>query len=238
VARFFLRHKCIGTHKQISIINHVTHSFTKSSRKNGFTLFEMMVSISIFVLITLIGVLNYRKFGNDLFITNLGYDMALSIRKAQSYGINVKGYSTNESDESFDYAYGVHFSVVRGESDSVSYVLFQDNGNGESGGIPNGKYDGGEEIETFNLLRGSYISLVCATPSPPQSQSYCGVYNGLPVNLDITFRRPNPDAVIKINDTSNPNATYKNAEINIASADGMGKVIKVSAIGQISVTDD
>ena len=56
----------------------------------GFTLIEMMVSVGIFALITTLIMVSGRSFGGSVLLTNLAYDVALSVRRAQTFGINVR----------------------------------------------------------------------------------------------------------------------------------------------------
>jgi prepilin-type N-terminal cleavage/methylation domain-containing protein len=195
--------------------------------KRGFTLFEMMVSIGIFVLITSIGIVNYRKFGNDIFITNLAYDVGLSIRKAQSFGINVKE-AKNIGTDPFRFAYGVHFDkAITGR-----YQLFVDaygadpSCTNESIG-PDRKWNcSNEDVEVYSLLKNSKIHDLCAVIA---EESTCTSVD----TLDITFLRPNPDAIITTSAAGTN--TYSRAEIVIKSADNRQKKIVVYAVGQISI---
>ncbi len=198
-------------------------------RKKGFTLFEMMVSISIFVMITTIAVVNYRKFGNDVFINNLAYDIALTIRKAQSYGINVRGTSANN----FSYGYGVHFDIrsspnpCTGVASNTCYKIFVDSLPSE----PDLQWNNAaEDVETFNLLKGSTVSSLCVTSSSGED---CTVDV-----LDLVFLRPNPDAHIYFHTTGGATGGttgYTSARIVIRAVDGREKSIVVYGIGQISV---
>lgn len=198
----------------------------------------MMVSISIFVLITTIGIVNYRKFGNDIFITNLGYDIALSVRKAQSYGINVKEAKGLASG--FTYAYGIHFARNNNQN-SNQYTLFVD-ATDELGGGPNLHYDGkvilldgvviDESVEVFNLLKQSKITGLCVTVGNSAPDCDVGA-------IDITFLRPNPNARIVYKKNS-PDVylgpdNVKSATIKITSGDDRQKQVVIYSIGQISV---
>lgn len=218
------------------------------NRKRGFTLFEMMVAITIFVLITVIGVLNYSKFGNDIFVTNLAYDIALSIRKAQAYGINVKGTAAN-STLYYNTAYGIHFSINSG-AEKKQYKIFVDRyGNGpcdtfdlaQTSCKGNGFYDGTQEnTEIYTLLKNSSIVNLCtknlsASPQVTCAQSAFSVPSGNFTSLDATFLRPNPDARIKTSATDAN--TYVNACIYIVSSDGRPKQIVIYSVGSIAVTD-
>ncbi len=210
--------------------------------KKGFTLFEMMVSVGIFVLITTVGIVNYRKFGSDIFITNLAYDIALSARKAQSYGINVKESKATNLSSSFNYGYGLNFAI--GPSvDRTTYYLYNDF---YPFGNPNGKYDGAitengsttdEYVEKFKLLKRSVISKICRIPVGNNNEicnNSCDV-----TKLDITFFRPNPDARIVFTSgaTTYGTSTNKAARVYIKTPDGREKRIDFYSIGQISVED-
>ena len=58
--------------------------------KAGFTLIELLVSIAIFIIITSVAVWNNSQFNSTILLTDLGYEIALSVRQAQVYGITVK----------------------------------------------------------------------------------------------------------------------------------------------------
>ena len=211
--------------------------------KKGFTLFEMMVSIGIFVMITTIGVLNYRKFGSDIFISNLAYDMALTFRKAQSYGTNVRETRIGGTG-SFDYAYGLHFNIDTASGGAKGkYYLFVDAYSPNSSSCTTAAQDAiydelcldntisppapKDLVETSTLLKNSQITSLCATPV------LTGVQDCTIKKLDITYLRPNPDAVIK--NPSSIATEYSNAEIHITSADAREKKIIIYPVGQISV---
>jgi prepilin-type N-terminal cleavage/methylation domain-containing protein len=184
----------------------------------GFTLVELMVTVGIFVMITGLLIAKYGNFNNGILLTNLAYDVALTIRTAQAYGLNVQSKPTDTLSFSsdFDGIYGVHF-----EKNTTSFILFADK-NGD------GIYDPAKEhVSTTNIKGGSKISEVCAA-----SRASCVSR----ASIDITFKRPEPVAIIK--GTSAEGVTEKNnsyAEVTVSSRDGVTKVITVSSIGQIAV---
>jgi len=141
--------------------------------QKGFTLIEMVVTVGIFVIISTIVIVRNVSFDNDILLNNLAYDIALSVREAQQFGINVR-----VGDGGFDAPYGIHF-----EAGSVSYAMFLDqNGDGLYGGSSSG-----ELLEEFTLGRGATVSALCN-----QEAGSCDLST-----LDVVFRRPNPDAVIQ-----------------------------------------
>ena len=184
----------------------------KFEKEKGFTIIELVVSIGIFALMTILLLAKYGNFNQGILLTNLAYDVALTIRNAQSYGLNVK--SAVRDDDSFLYPYGVHF--LSGAND---FVFFADTNS-----------DGSFLITTDMVLskttiqRGSKISSLCVGSSDCMIQ----------VNsLDISFKRPDPNAII-IADGSNA-SIYKYAEISLESSDGTIRKVIVRSTGQISV---
>ena len=74
------------------------------------------------------------------------------------------------------------------------------------------------------IKRGSYVGSMCAG-----SESNC-----IKVDiLDITFKRPDPNAIIKATGVTNP--TY--ARISLMASDGSRRDVTVRSIGQIAVSN-
>ena len=189
-------------------------------KSKGFTIIEMVISIFAFMTAFLIA--KYGSFNQSVLLTNLAYDIALTLRNAQSYGLNVKSKptSTENYSESFNYAYGVHFDSSSTENKKMIFFADIDNDT---------LYDSGEEIlPIYNLKRGFYISNICIG----HPQYFCQ-YSGI-VKIDITFKRPNPNAIIKDNVVA---TLYKYADITIKSSTDStaSKKIKITDLGQISV---
>ncbi|HEY4503868.1 MAG TPA: type II secretion system protein [Candidatus Paceibacterota bacterium] len=205
--------------------------FAQSNR--GFTLVELMVSVGIFAFMTAFLVAKYGTFNQGILLTNLAYDVALTIRNAQSYGLNVKSKPAGESDPSgnsysdkFDYPYGVYFdeTATGSPAPNSSFIFFADvNGNGI--------YDSSESIKTSNIRRGSIVSDICVSADPISCQNS----DNHPSTADITFKRPDPNAVIKRDGDSASEYAY--AEITLKSSDGGLKKVIVRKTGQIDVSD-
>ena len=188
----------------------------QQTSERGLTLIEMLVVTGIITIITGLVLTNNNRFGGQVLLQNLAYDIALSIREAQIYGISVQQFQGV-----FGYAYGMHFQ--RGNDSSSTYVLFADV-------EENGVYDCDpgdmcELVESANISQGFYIADICA--NPPSSQEVCGL-----TALDITFKRPEPDAYIRTPDYIGP---HESARIVVKSPRNEEKSITVGANGQISV---
>ena len=186
----------------------------------GFTLVELLVSISIFAVITAIVLASHSRFSSNISLTNLAYDIALSIREAQSYGLN-----SRTDGGTFGLGYGMRFRT----DVSDRYTFFVDiNGNNAA--------NSGEVLEWYFTQKGNYISKICANviQGNPLGTVCTG---GDPYNdfsLAVVYRRPNPEAILRL--TLVGAVTYADsATITISSPNGNTRDIVVTSAGQISV---
>ncbi|PIQ91400.1 MAG: hypothetical protein COV70_03890 [Parcubacteria group bacterium CG11_big_fil_rev_8_21_14_0_20_39_22] len=207
--------------------------FAQKNRKGGFSVLELIISIAIFALITGIVLVSHSRFGGSILVTNLAYDVALSIRQAQTYGISVRGF-----DDNFKGVYGVHFD----RSNNKEFVLFSDiekSGNRSfqyDGDFENScNIDGNECVKLFTIGRGNYISKFCVVnlSGVEQCSHFPAGSNNLITTMDITFMRPNPRAIIRT-DKFNFNS---GAQIYVSSPSGEERRIDVFMTGQISVAN-
>ena len=189
---------------------------TRRIRSAGFTMVELMVSAGILVIISSLVLVQHARFSGNLLISNLAYDMALTLRQAQVYGLSVREFGTGSGE--FDIGYGVHFD----QATPTSYVLFVDRDK-------NGLYGGStENVEIFTLRQGNFIRDFCATlPSGAEKCSGSSF-----TTLDIVFVRPNPDAHIRSDIVGD---LYESARTTVESRQGVTRTIDVVATGQISV---
>jgi prepilin-type N-terminal cleavage/methylation domain-containing protein len=183
---------------------------------SGFSLAELLVVVAIFLILTTVILINQNRFSSDTSITNLGYQVALAIRQAQVYGISVKGPAN------FDTAYGVHFDTTS-EANRKKFVLFAD--------TPphNGKFDSNQDpvvrefaIENGIKIKGSGGLIIFQGNSTSSAQT-----------ADITFRRPNPEAIITAD-----GGTEQRSKIQIVFESALGdrwSTVTVTQTGQIYV---
>ena len=201
-----------------------------SSRSSGFTLIELMVSIGIFIFLTALVVANYGSFNDDSLLTSMAYDVALAMRDAQSYGLNVQAFN---SGNTFNYPYGMDFT----SSNSTQMTLFADaypsNGNNSYGdGVYNAS-SGDSAITVYTFARGG--SIKCLYVSNSTLPTICPTTGNTITSVDITFKRPNPNAIIRANGdpTGSP---YAYAEIQIQNATKTStRSIIVNETGEIAV---
>ena len=183
--------------------------------QRGFTLVELMVSIGIFALMTALVVVKYGTFNQSVLLTNLAYDVALTVRTSQTYGLSVKAASDSGSSYSSPtYAYGVNI----GTTGNTQFTLYADLNSDLS-------YDSGEEISTYSIKRGAVVNRVCADYG-----NDCTLGTN---TLDILFKRPDPQAIICVGTTCD----YDVAKIELKATDGNVRTVVVRRNGQISVPD-
>jgi prepilin-type N-terminal cleavage/methylation domain-containing protein len=194
-------------------------NLTKTN-SSGFTLIELLVTLSIFAITTGIVMTSQGKFDNSVLLTNTAYDIAITLRQAQTFGVNVKeGVVEGEFNP-----YGVVFD----NGDNKRFNLFEDLGG-------NFKHDGEfvcvdtdtECVNSYKIKRGHKIMSICAGADAGD----CGVVS----TLNISFKRPNPEAIILGDDILGNNY----AKIVISSADESAtRSIIVTKVGQIYVKNN
>ncbi|MDP1707303.1 MAG: type II secretion system protein [bacterium] len=195
-------------HKSVSKLNEVRIAV------RGFTLVELMVVLAIIVIISTVVLTSQTSFNKTLILANTAYDIALTIRSTQSFGIGSRAIlgTTN-------VGHGVHFQ--RGGS----FILFADTSPSASCGRPDcspGDYvygAGDTFLQTYELNNGMTISNFCV-------DGLC-TYS----SLDVVFLRPNPDAFISVDGSTFTN--YAKACLIVTSPQGGEKYVSVSKSGQI-----
>ncbi len=181
--------------------------------QQGFTLVELIVALAMMGILMSVVSINQRSIANSIRVKNSAYELAIALREAQSYGINVR----QADGELFDDAYGIRVST-----NAVSYYLYYD-GNGTESYQPN------EEVVIYTLTHGQKIGDMCLFDSH-SSNSCISPTNG---TVDILFKRPSPKAIIKRGGT-----TYPRVSIPITTEDGsVAVVVTVSDSGKISIDE-
>lgn len=198
---------------------------TKSEKIDGFTLIEVMVSISIVSVIMATVLFNYSGFNNNLTLTSSGQELAIAIREAQVYGLTVREVTPGGGQ--FSSAYGVHFDPV---GDPENYYIFADINGDKRYNSGDGCGSGNTEcIERIALRNNVKISNICDGFSCPPEASV--------TMMDVTFLRPNPDASIYFSNSTGqikvgPSLTGK---IILSSQSGKTLTVTVESTGQVLV---
>jgi prepilin-type N-terminal cleavage/methylation domain-containing protein len=186
----------------------------------AFTLVELMVSTAIILVISGVLFSNQQEFGRTMLLKNTAYDIALSLRNAQTYGIGSRGVSAVTKNA----GYGIEFSSTKQDS----FVFFADTSptiaaKAISSGIPatpvskpgDGVYTVGSDtlVQTYQINNSMKITNFCGIATP---KYYCatGGNQGSMGRLDVVFTRPNPFASTTLFNSSGT----KINDINISGA--------------------
>jgi len=148
----------------------------------AFTLIELLITISIFMIITIVVLINSGKFNNSVIMTNIAYEVALTIREAQNYSLNVKLVPDLDQEIDFKSGFGVNFDL----SDNLAYNFFSDTdpiGNGDKIFDPSNDFT----IKTYKIKRGYYIKSITAGD---------GVSTEAKNKINISYKRPAARAYI------------------------------------------
>ena len=193
----------------------------------GFSLVELLVVLSIFLIITSVVLFNQNKFSSDISITNVAYSIALEIRQAQVSGILV-----GQGRDDFDKAFGVHFMI---ENNQIVFQNFKDYDDSLT-------YNEWEGDASQQLSEGNIILSVCTyTSATEQSGKKClapttSSTSGVLTAVDIMYKRPEPSAIIIDTSSANANDRRKRVEVIVQSSLGdRTRTIKAYNTGQISV---
>lgn len=187
-----------------------TFDFRLSARASrGFTLVELLVSIGLMMVMTGAVLANYRTFDTNAKFANASEDIVLAFRQAQVYGVGTKGNAGSCGTSVFTCPYGVYFL-----SGASNIIVFADvNGNQI--------YDAGDTaVETIKWENPISISRLL-----------CDGVDCSPSNAGATFKRPNPDAVIK-----NSSGTYATLSVILKDTNsGKTATTTITNAGQISL---
>lgn len=199
------------------------------AKTGGFSLLEMLTVIAIFLIFTAILIPRSARFHDGVLLTNLAYDVAITIRNTRAQALGVR--EVNSGDENFDAGYGVRFSL----DNPSQYFRFADNG-GDSiyGGLtPDeqvSEFSFNDRYEISDLCISTEASTECA--SEPTSDIAA---------LDIVYRRPAQSATITAVDNNGiplgvgGTPRYTRADIIVTSQTSATTTITVYRTGQIAV---
>lgn len=161
--------------------------------KAGFTLVELLVVLGIMTIIMGIVLTGQSSFNRTIILSNTAYDVALTIRSAETFGI-----SSRASLASPNTPYGIHFQ----SGSPSSFIFFADTYPAASCSVPScvppgdHVFTSGQDtvVQTYALGNGITIQDFCVFTAGWTCKS-----GGTLSSIDITFSRPNPIAYMSQN---------------------------------------
>jgi prepilin-type N-terminal cleavage/methylation domain-containing protein len=195
----------------------------------GFTLLELIISLAIFAFMTAFLLAKYGTFNQSVILTDLAYDTALAIQNAQASALDVQGATASGAPSTILYnnVYGIHFTAP-----SNNFIYFVNPANSTS--TPSQTFiasglGASSNLGIYTMKAGDTVSQMCII-------SACAGGGTSVLALDVSFRRPNPDATI-IGTVSGVNATSTYADITISGSDGSTRDVIIRGTGEISVSN-
>lgn len=181
-------------------------------KKSGFTLIELIVSVSIIIMVTGIFLANYSSANRRTDLTMAAQKLVADIRLAQNYALGLARYGSSGSTTVPPGGWGIHFDLsVYGNN---RYVVFADD-NGDA------VYESGEDI----ISSGAQVTVL------PNNITIDSLTLGN--SADITFLPPDPLTTIT-------GASATSSQIDIVLKDTKTqsiKTVRVNFLGLAEVTN-
>lgn len=207
----------------------------------GFTLVELLVVFSIIAIISGVVFTSQSYFNKTLILANTAYDVALSIRSAEMYGLGGRAISMTPT------GYGVHFD----RATPNSFILFGDtypapsissvchttlNSSSLDAQSGNCSYESGQDAMVLKYTLGNSIVITdfCALSSGNWSCAYAR--GGNLTTMDVVFARPNPEPLMSMNGMYSTLAPATAFCLELASPQGGARFVEVLPSGQITTS--
>ena len=200
---------------------------TRSSSGKGFTLVELLISISIIGIVTSMVLVKYSSFDSTVLLKGVAYEIGITLREVQ---VKALSHSRNGTTiESFNYPYGVSFTPL-----SKTYSIFRyATTSTRTPRFVDATYPSYPvSVQTFSIDRSMQVLDVCVTVSGIEDCT-------TPTRLDISFRRPEFTSLFYV-DGFGVQPFVESAKIKVNSTTGGAGVfwIVVNLFGQISVSKE
>lgn len=185
-----------------------------SYNKRGFTLIEILVSMSIITILATVVLLSRNKYADNIKLKDQAYTIAIAVREAQAYSMGVRSAAPGD----FTIPYGVHIQM---NTDDIT--LFADRNK-------NGRFDPSNEAVVVYPLSNSFGLQLCGTSGGVQNCSGVDSYM-------VLFNRPNPTATMSfLNSQGNSiNGRTPPAAIRVSLPNSGSKTISIDSTGQVGI---
>jgi prepilin-type N-terminal cleavage/methylation domain-containing protein len=213
----------------------MSHIFKKSSSNTqGFTLVEIMVTLSIMAGILTILLFNQRTYAEAISLNNLADNISITLAQAQAYGIAVREVAPGSED--FNAAYGLTFNGGQGFNNSFIFFVDRDSSGHYTGDWDCSTGPNSECLEKVIFSQGNYIHEICRVRINPNNPYQCNLGR-----VDISFVRPSPQAQLMFFNSQGNLMDYDpefiGTRIGIRSPGGFTRSIVIYYTGQISVRE-
>ena len=227
------------------------------TRHRGFTLIEMLIVIAIIMVLAVIALTSQSSFNRSFLLANTAYDVALTLRSAENYGVG--GQTIGASS----VGYGVDFQLASPRA----FILFADTYPDVSGTPlchpvsssgptpPNPqpgdcRYEAGSDVQAASYKIGNGISIqdFCIDVPTGATDNWECASGGTFAQLDVVFARPNATPYMAAGTSgggwlysgNNPfhavGQVITKACIKLTSNSGGLEVVEVNAAGEITAT--
>jgi type II secretory pathway pseudopilin PulG len=198
----------------------------------GFSIIEVIIVISFFVVLSGVVLFNYRDFDDKERLNNVALDMALNIREMQVRALSARPSATGEiNPDTFRYSYGVYVNKDEFPHDFVTFVNYQ------------GEVDPTSPIE-FWYLNSTDVSTSFACSGGDECIQRHSLPEGYQIadidvasvseaDVSVSFVRPNPSAVIRTASGGTSADNENEVRFTLQSPQGLSQEVVVTSAGQI-----
>jgi len=149
----------------------------------GFSLIELMVTVTIVTMVTGLALVRYSSFNSTVLLNSQAYEVALDVRQTQLYSLSAGSVSQSVNsnvDARFRQPYGLEFR----RDNPIQYSIFQDIDEDDQG-------DANEVFERMFLGTDFSIGELCVNGST------CSENEG--AFVEVIFKRPDFNAKFRTN---------------------------------------
>lgn len=229
----------------------------ESSR--GFTLIEMLIVLAIIMVLAVIALTSQTSFNRTFLLSNTAYDVALTMRNAQYYGVGGRTIGVS------NVGYGLDFQI----GSPTTFTLFGDSsptsgpdlchsqaglvGGANSPAAQSGdcRYSVGQDVQAASYTIGNGVLVTDLCVEPVGSSAWLCASSHDFSQLDIVFARPSTNTFMTAGTSgstwlcsSGDGAAFCSTGQNIMKAcimlgvNGAQKVVEVNSVGEITVNGD
>ena len=173
---------------------------------------------------------NYNSMNTRLTLDTLAHELAQWVRQTQVSAMSV----LHTADVNSYPGYGLHFD----RANKNQFIFFADLNKDKRYqpliGVQKCGDVGVECQKLETLSKGNTIVTICGETTSGSAAIDCGPY-AYANNVDIVFTRPDPDAIIGGDDSTNVPVIFSRARITVASVNNYQRTVEVWTTGQVSV---